>query len=417
MDDDDEIELPNRILIEKEYEQNVMEYERILADVLTQLKKCLEMAGMYLTYKARVKSFRSYFTKKMKFFRQSKLLRQTILPVTDMLAIRIICPFIGDLIQVEENIALCFKIVEVERKGAQHSFKEFGYESTHILIEIPSELQAYANGLDSPVVELQVRSILQDAWAEVEHELVYKAEFTPHDEPMKRKLAALNANLTLSDMLFQELRDYQHKLSRELETRRTTFFRKIEDTIDSQFFKNAPASIAQEPTGIQPLPHDYYASKSIDDLLLEALNAHNRHDYKRAIDIYSYIISMNPKGEIRALIYTHRGMACFAESRYLEALDDFSITLQYDRNYYKAAYYRGVVHSVLENYSEAIEDFNHALELQPYHYYSLYRRSQAYYHLGDYPKSLADCNAALDLEPENKLLQNLKAMSLQRLAM
>jgi putative GTP pyrophosphokinase len=72
-------------------------------------------------------------------------------------------------------------------------------------LALPDDLANGLSFLDPPVCEVQVRTILQDAWAEVEHELVYKAEFTPFDEPMKRKLAALNANLTLSDMLFQEI--------------------------------------------------------------------------------------------------------------------------------------------------------------------------------------------------------------------
>lgn len=412
-----ETELPNRRLAEQAYNQVVHDYERVLADVVSQVRSCLEGAGMYLTYKARVKNFRSLFAKRLKFFRQSRVSLNPPLPITDVLAIRIICPFIGDLAEVEKHLARCFTIVEVERKGAQHSFKEFGYESTHILIEIPSALRDFAPGLDKPVVELQIRSILQDAWAEVEHELVYKAEFTPHDEPMKRKLAALNANLTLSDMLFQELRDYQHQLTQELDRRRTSFFRKIEDAIDSQFYNGKKFEYQPQGGDDHPMDKDYYVGKSIDDLLLDALNAHNRLDYKRAIAIYTYIITMNPQGEVRALIYTHRGMAYFAESRYQEALEDFSITLQYDHNSYKAAYYRGVVHSVLEDYSRAIEDFNHALELHPYHFYSLYRRAQAYFHVGDYPKCLADCDAALEIEPDNQLLSSLRSMGLKRLAM
>ncbi|OHD16136.1 MAG: hypothetical protein A2087_10510 [Spirochaetes bacterium GWD1_61_31] len=414
---ENEDDLPNRTAAEYQFNEWQLDYERVLADVMVRVRKCLESAGMYLTYKARVKSFSSYFAKRLKFFRQSRLNTSKPLPVTDLLAIRIICPFIGDLQPVEACLAKCFRIVEVERKGAQHSFKEFGYESTHLLVEIPTELQQYVHGLDKPVVELQIRSILQDAWAEVEHELVYKAEFTPHDEPMKRKLAALNANLTLSDMLFQEIRDYQHQLSHELDKRRATFFRKIEDAIDGQFFEAGKTGSDGKAQAIATIHPSSYANKSIDDLLLDALNAHNRHDYKQAIDIYSFIISLNPKSEVRALIYTHRGMACFAESRYQDALDDFSVTLQYDPNCYKAAYYRGVVHSVLENYSQAIEDFNLALELHPYHFYSLYRRSQAYFHLGDYPKSLADCDAALGIEPANLMLQRLRDMDLKKLAM
>ncbi len=409
--------IPSRKILETEYEDTACEYERILVDILSQVKSSLEHAGLSLTYKYRVKTFSSYFSKKVKFYRQSKISGKKSLPITDLLGIRIICPFIGDLPVVEQILGESFTIIEVERKGSGRSFKEFGYESTHILVEIPKKLRVYIPNIDKPVVEVQVRSILQDAWAEVEHELVYKAEFTPHDEPMKRKLAALNANLTLSDMLFQELRDYQHKLSHELDKRRVAFFNKIEDAIDSDFYvePTAPKRGNEHRNGVSPLWIGPY--KSIDDLLLDALNAHNKSDYLHAIDIYSHILAMNPGDDIRALIHKHRGMAYFAESRYKEANEDFSIALTLDKRCYKAAYYRGVVQSVLQNYSAAIEDFNHALELHPYHFYALYRRSQAYYHLGDYPKSLSDCDTALELQPDNDMLQRLRGMGLKKLAM
>ncbi|MBU1080320.1 MAG: tetratricopeptide repeat protein, partial [Spirochaetes bacterium] len=245
---------------------------------------------------------------------------------------------------------------------------------------------------------------------------VYKAEFTPFDDPMKRKLAALNANLTLSDMLFQEIRDYQHQLTNELAKRRVAFFKKIEDEIDKDLytsFKETSRSAGEEPK--QPAWLGPW--KSLDDLLLEALNAHNRADYVRAIDIYSHLLAMDPKPEIRALIYKHRGMAFFAESRYDESMEDFSATIEIDPKCYKAAYYRGVVHSVKQNYSAAIDDFNDALVIHPYHFYSTYRRAQAYYHVEDYPKALADCDAALELEPDNESLRKLKSMVIKKLKM
>ncbi|TFG81578.1 MAG: tetratricopeptide repeat protein, partial [Spirochaetales bacterium] len=269
---------------------------------------------------------------------------------------------------------------------------------------------------DPPVCEIQIRTILQDAWAEVEHELVYKAEFTPFDDPMRRKLAALNATLTLSDMLFQEIRDYQHQLNNELAKRRVAFFKKIEDSIDRELYSKIKDTGSysgreqKDPSWLGPW-------KSQDDLLLEALHAHNESDYVRAIDIYSHILAMGPKKEIRALIHKHRGMAYFAESLYEEAQEDFSATLELDADCYKAAYYRGVVYSVKQNYSAAIDDFNQALIIHPYHFYSTYRRAQAYFHLGDYPKALADCGVALELEPLNENLKRLKSMTLKKLKM
>jgi putative GTP pyrophosphokinase len=408
--------IPSRAALERAYKAALPDLDRVLKEMGDRTRSCLEASGLFPAYKQRVKSFNSCFAKRIKFFREASAAGRPPLPITDILAIRIICPFIGDLAKVEDSLASRFKVVEVEHKGAERSFKEFGYESTHLLLALPEDLAKDLSFVDPLVCEVQVRTILQDAWAEVEHELVYKAEFTPFDEPMKRKLAALNANLTLSDMLFQEIRDYQHQLTNELAKRRVAFFKKIEDAIDKDFYTGVKTP---QRAGEEELRHPAWlgAWKSLDDLLLEALNAHNRTDYIRAIDIYSHLLAMNPKDAIRALIHQHRGMAYFSESRYDEALEDFSATLSLDDKCYKAAYYRGVVHSVRQNYSAAIDDFNKALEIRPYHFYATYRRSQAYYHIGDYPKALADCDAALELEPDNQALKRLKSMVLGKLKM
>ena len=407
----------NRALLEERYERLLPVYTAVLEEMSARVAKCLQDAGIHPTLKSRVKSFPSWFRKRILLLQEARIAgRKTVKPINDVLAIRVICPFIGDLERVEAEIKRCFRVTEVERKGANRSFREFGYESTHILVEIPVDVRRAARGLDVSLCEIQVRTILQDAWAEVEHELVYKAEFNPFDEPMKRKLAALNANLSLSDIIFQELRDYQHRLTNELDKRRTNFFRKIEKSIDEPFFPERTDDLS---LGAPPPSAAEYATceASIDEMLVSALNAHNRDDYAEAIETYSCILSRNPKPEIAALIHKHRGMAYFAESCYPEALSDFSRTLELDPRAYKAAYYRGVVHSVLADYAAAVRDFEIALDIHPVHFYSLYRRSQAYFHLGDYPKALADCEAALRLDPENEQTSKMKALILDRLKM
>jgi tetratricopeptide (TPR) repeat protein len=162
---------------------------------------------------------------------------------------------------------------------------------------------------------------------------------------------------------------------------------------------------------------DIGESASLDDLLLAGLMAHNREDYERAGKVYSDILAREPQREIAAIVHKHRGMAYFSQSRYDEAIEDFSSSLQLDPSCYKAAYYRGVVRSVLQDYEQAIEDFDLALGIHPYHFYSRYRRGMAWWHLGDYVQALADSEAALKLEPENTAVLRLKALSLEKLKM
>ncbi len=407
-------EASNRLEQERRYDSFKPDYDEILRLVGEKIADVLDHAGLHPTIKARVKSFQSLYKKRIRLS-QAALKGGPPAPkqVTDLIGFRVICPFLGDRVKIEREILGNFQTVEVERKGSERSFREFGYESVHLLIKVPDPYLRDRRPLDVELCEIQIRTILQDAWAEVEHELVYKAEFSPFDEPMKRKLAALNANLTLSDIIFQELRDYQHELTHELAKRRSSFYKKIEAAIDTPFYEGTGPR--RTPEG--PEQRSLDLALSIDDMLLEALNAHNRNDFRTAIDVYSRILRLEIKEEIRALIQTHRGMAYFSESRYDEAVEDFSKALELDPRAHKAAYYRGVVRCVQEDYARAISDFDLALDINPYHFFSLYRRSQAYFHLGDFPKALADCQGAELIDPDNEQIPRLKELILSRLRM
>ena len=337
--------------------------------------------------------------------------------IYDVLGLRIICPFLDDLKSVETLIKGKYNIVEIEHKGKQHSFKEFGYESIHFLIEVPADILSHFYVEESLTCEIQLSTILQDAWSEVEHELVYKASFSPFDEPLKRKLAALNATLTLSDTLFQEIRDYQRQLQSELKKRRETFAKKMQTTIDSMI----PSMLEDSPSekklqDIETKAGDARVSlytnvtENIDDLLLKALAARNTKQFKKAIEIYTSILNLKPGEYIQSLIYIHRGMAYFSECNYDRALEDFSNSLELNYENWRAFYYRAVIHQIMQNYPTALEDINQCLHLDPYQFDLLYSRATVYFHLGDYPKALADCEQALNIEPESCQAQKLREL-------
>jgi putative GTP pyrophosphokinase len=320
-----------------------------------------------------------------------------------------VCPFLEDIAAAEEIVKNTFSIREVERKGAS-SFREFGYESVHIQINIPKEVREILKIPDN-VAEIQIRTILQEAWAEVEHELVYKAEFQPYDSGLKRKLAAVNGTLTLADTIFQEIRTYQRQLGAQLGQRRDTFYKKITETSDNEILDLQ--KVEQKEAELPKSVH----STSIDDLLLNALYAHNRGLFDEAIKFYTRILTMKPDKQITALIYKHRGMARFAKSDYEGAVDDFTRSLEADPASYKALYYRGIVKSVQRAYDDAITDFTAALELYPDQAYTLYRRALARYHLEDYTEALADAESALEIDQSVAEAQKLKDLLLKKLKM
>jgi putative GTP pyrophosphokinase len=412
--------LPSRNVLLAEYEEFLKDRLKIIRDLESGLEKKFSGLNSNLTVKGRLKDFSSYHKKYIRILKSSSLSAPP--EITDLIGLRVVCPFLEDMEAAEKIIRANFEVLELERKGAGYSFKEFGYESTHLLIKIPPLiLQKRGGGCE--VAEIQIRTSLQDAWAEVEHELVYKAEFTPFDEPMKRKLAALNASLSLADTVFQEIRSYQRQLNGELGKRRDSFYQKIEESTDTLLFEdieNSKASGGVKAGKGPPDKKQYPApasSGTVDDLLLNALYAHNKNLFNEAIAFYSRILKMKIDNSIRSLIHKHRGMAYFAQSKYQDAVEDFSSSMKWDKKSYKAAYYRGVVHAVRQRYSEAAEDFSLSLAINPYQSFCLFRRGQAYYHIGDYPQALADCDSSLALEPDNEGAKKLREILLDKLKM
>ena len=401
----------NNILNQNELRQHYDAYAQIRANIVKELVSRVEQAISSLDVspivRGRTKDFASYYRKIIKILKTGVKHPQ----IDDVMGIRIICPFIEDLAVVENIIRRDYEIVETERKG-HYSFQEFGYESTHLLIKIPKDITAKLGKTDNDIAEIQIRTILQNAWAEVEHEMVYKAEFNPFDTPMRRKLAAVNASLSLADIIFQEIRTYQRQLNGELGKRKESFFQKVKDESDlfllSKKEAEVPASIFDN---VPQTP------ESIDDLLLLALSAHNHKKFDEAIAQYTRILELIPDKSISSLIYKHRGMAYFAQSKYHDAINDFTQSYKHDKKSYKALYYRGMVRAVVQDYSGALEDFSQSLEINPYQPYCLFRRGQAYYHLGDYLQALSDCDTSLAIEPANEAAVKFKELLQSKLNM
>jgi len=94
---------------------------------------------------------------------------------------------------------------------------QFGYLSTHKIITLSKsrlKLKEWKKYKDI-IAEVQVRTVLQHAWATISHSLQYKHEDdVPYE--FRRKLTRVSGLLELSDEEFCELRNAQKDLIRDL---------------------------------------------------------------------------------------------------------------------------------------------------------------------------------------------------------
>ena len=407
--------VPERNRIKEVYESYVPLMTEISSRIEDDLKKRLSLRSKP-NYKSRIKNFSSYYRKILRVKKSEELTHSdSLICITDMIGIRIICPFLEDLSVVEQQVKEKYDVLEVEHKGNPQNFKEFGYESVHILIRIPDYCLPQDNIMEIPsdlVCELQVRTILQDAWAEVEHELIYKSEFSPFDMPLRRKLASMNASLSLADIIFQEIRDYQNKLQVEMDERRQAFYLKA-DNLTNDF----KAENESENVNIQRVSP--FVRGTIDDLILEALHEHNAGHLDKAIEIYTTVLSSKPQppSPVLTVMFKHRGMAYFARNDFDLALEDFKSSFNSDPKNFRALYYEGIVYSIKEQYKESIDVFTQSLEINEYQSHTLYRRALSYYNLGQYERALSDLKDAMKLGLDNEETKNLHSKLIEKFDM
>jgi putative GTP pyrophosphokinase len=406
--------------LEARYTAFCRRMETPLIAIQQSLRKALAAYGLSPTIRYRLKEFPSFYEKVLAKLREKEAGPGQEVILTDILGLRIICPFLEDTEKAIFILKKEFEIIEEERKVST----QFGYTSTHLLLSLPREINEKFNISDESVCEIQVRTILQDAWAEVEHEIIYKTEFSPMSEFLKRKLAALNATLTLSDIMFQEIRDDQRSLQSGIAQRRNGFidgFRKTGDketeagesqeSRDSQdyMFKMMEEKPSLEAGDVTGLPN------SLDRLLMQALKEHNAGHFDQAEAIYTKIIDQIKEPKSLAIILMHRGMASFAQMGYTRALDDFTRAAKEDPGNAKPWYYRGIVNRVINRAEEALEDYNYSIALDPYQPEAILARAQLFFQNGDLAATLKDCRAVLSLNNSQQEAVKLHALVMERI--
>lgn len=322
------------------------EYKNQLRQIVSGIRAVLRPLDVKSHVKYRVKSFDEYLKK------WQALGGTEHTPIGDMLGIRVICPFMDDLHVVERALDRELNISEIDRKGTERSFSEFGYESTHLILDLNRETIAHPLPGVAPICEIQLRTILQDAWAEVEHELIYKSDWSIPTDQIRRKLAALNANLSLSDVIFQELRDFQKDVQRKQIKRR-----EIQNTRSGLLPTEEITKRLDTEQGEEESKED------LEKLVLRALTAHSEESFSRAIRLYSRVLLLPQANPIRSIILNHRGMAFFAINENNAARSDFKAALAIDKTNYRAWYNLGLTHQALGDDSWALDSFSKSCTL------------------------------------------------------
>lgn len=160
-----------------------------------------EKSGSYPieSYKTRIKSAKSMKRKLLK----SQLpitCEAAVTKLTDTIGIRIICRFTDDVFEVADWISKQTILKVIEVKDYIHNAKPNGYRSYHMITQLITENQA---GI---FVEIQIRTIAQDCWASLEHQMKYKKE-VKNQKLIQKELKRCADEMAATDITMQTIRE------------------------------------------------------------------------------------------------------------------------------------------------------------------------------------------------------------------
>ena len=188
--------------------------EEFTAKLVELIKALLHVQGIEAhLIESRTKELES-FQEKIK--RSPHKYQNPLNEITDLSGIRIIVYYEKELNTISELIAREFDVDWTNSSDKRKAYKpeEFGYQSLHYVVKLSNSRGNLLewHHLANLSAEIQVRTVLQHAWAAISHKLQYKRE---EDVPqtLRRRLFRLSALLELADEEFITLRDKTNSLA------------------------------------------------------------------------------------------------------------------------------------------------------------------------------------------------------------
>jgi len=220
--------------------------------------------------------------------------------ITDMCGVRVIV-FVREFVDIVcQKIGEILRVEDMEDVGDRvYSQGKFGYQSKHMLIRLgPDREKLFENrGYEGMICEIQVRTILQHAWAEMEHNIQYKSDQEiPLD--LKKRFSALAGLLEIADREFQRIQQDSEAL------KNTVKAELINDLTQQGLEEKQNAPDNGTPAGEQ--------SVAVRDLV-------NKRRYAEAIAIYSSKIAQEPQSNT---LYIGRAKSRFLDGDVRGALAD-----------------------------------------------------------------------------------------------
>jgi ppGpp synthetase/RelA/SpoT-type nucleotidyltranferase len=206
-----------------EYDDRLVLHERFAATCEGLIRQLLRSENLRVhSVASRVKE-RSHLAEKLSRFGKEYA---TLSDVTDVVGVRVITHFEDEVDRIAGVVQREFLVdpdKSIDKRKALDPDR-FGYISLHSICTMRRDRGALAEYREFAELrcEIQIRSILQHAWAEIEHDLGYKVG-APIPAPIRRRFSRLAGLLEIGDSEFTLIRDdlaaYAERVTEDIQER------------------------------------------------------------------------------------------------------------------------------------------------------------------------------------------------------
>jgi putative GTP pyrophosphokinase len=137
--------------------------------------------------------------------------------ITDFAGVRVVCLYPSDIERIEEIIRQEFSMVERIDRYQDADVEHVGYMAVHILAKLGDDYSGPRyDHIKNQICEIQIRTVLQHAWALIDQHLVYKRPWQiPED--LRLQIIQLSRVLEDADKKFEMIRNRRTEYVQALE--------------------------------------------------------------------------------------------------------------------------------------------------------------------------------------------------------
>ncbi|WP_240645716.1 DUF429 domain-containing protein [Georgenia sp. SYP-B2076] len=189
---------------------------RITAEYVALITALLDEAGInYLTVTGRTKSVESFAGKAARTVDGRPAFPDPLRQITDQIGVRVVTYDLSDVQTVVDLLADQLVLLGDRDMGLETAREgRFGYSSRHVLVTLDATRATAPEHADlrDRTASVQIRTVLQHAWAEFEHDIRYKGTLPEEYAPdLNRRFTLAAGLLDLADREFSAIRDRLHE--------------------------------------------------------------------------------------------------------------------------------------------------------------------------------------------------------------